>query len=152
MIHEHAQRHVTFDLGFEHLTHFSYTDPKYHFHFTQSISSRGHYQIQLYVDQLILLALCTLDNLSYFCYRLLTFFSKSSLKKQLIQEHYKSVKRFGFQIKTDVLSVLTWVQTVCKGYQQMAKVAASKDKVNSIETPEPLTVHMKLVICPIIPK
>ena len=27
------------------------------------------------------------------------------------------------------LSVLTWVQTVCKGYQQMAKVAARKQRV-----------------------
>ena len=26
----------------------------------------------------------------------------------------------------DVLSVLIWVQTVCKGYQQMTKVPASK--------------------------
>ena len=27
---------------------------------------------------------------------------------------------------TNILSVLIWVQTVCKGYQQMIKVAASK--------------------------
>ena len=30
------------------------------------------------------------------------------------------------QIRTDILSVLIWVQTVCKGYQQRTKVAASK--------------------------
>ena len=29
-----------------------------------------------------------------------------------------------------MLSVLIWVQTVCKGYQQMTKVAASKKRVN----------------------
>ena len=29
------------------------------------------------------------------------------------------------QIKTDVLLVLIWVQTVCKGYQKMTKVAVS---------------------------
>ena len=28
-----------------------------------------------------------------------------------------------------ILSVLIWVQTVCKGYQQMIKVAASKERV-----------------------
>ena len=31
------------------------------------------------------------------------------------------------QIKTDILSVLIWVQIVCKGYQQMTKVAVSKE-------------------------
>ena len=30
------------------------------------------------------------------------------------------------------MSVLIWVQTVCKGYQQVTKVAASKERVNSI--------------------
>ena len=34
------------------------------------------------------------------------------------------------QIRTDILSVLIWVQTVCSGYQQMTKVAASRDRVN----------------------
>ena len=29
----------------------------------------------------------------------------------------------------DVLSDLIWVQIVCKGYQQMTKVAASKERV-----------------------
>ena len=28
----------------------------------------------------------------------------------------------------DALSVLIWVQTVCKGYQQTTKVAASKER------------------------
>ena len=31
-------------------------------------------------------------------------------------------------IRRNFLSVLIWVQTVCKGYQQMTKVAASKEK------------------------
>ena len=30
------------------------------------------------------------------------------------------------QIRTDVFSVLIWVQTVCKGYQQTKNVVASK--------------------------
>ena len=33
------------------------------------------------------------------------------------------------QIRTDILSVLIWVQIVCKGYLQMTKVAASKERV-----------------------
>ena len=33
------------------------------------------------------------------------------------------------QIRPDILSGLIWVQTVCKGYQQMSKVAASEQRV-----------------------
>ena len=32
------------------------------------------------------------------------------------------------QIKTNVLSVLIWAQTVCKGYQRITKVTASKER------------------------
>ena len=35
------------------------------------------------------------------------------------------------QIRPDVLSGLIWVQIVCKGYQQMTKVATSREGVNS---------------------
>ena len=34
------------------------------------------------------------------------------------------------RIRIDVLLVLIWVQTICNGYQQMTKVAASKERVN----------------------
>ena len=33
------------------------------------------------------------------------------------------------QIRTDILLVLTWVQTVCKAYQQTTKVTASNERV-----------------------
>ena len=33
------------------------------------------------------------------------------------------------QIRTDILSVLIWVQNVCKGYQQMTKFAGSMQRV-----------------------
>ena len=36
------------------------------------------------------------------------------------------------QIRTEILSVLIWVQTIHKGYQQMTKVAASKERVNKV--------------------
>ena len=32
---------------------------------------------------------------------------------------------------TDILYILIWVQTVCKGYQQTTKVATSKERVNT---------------------
>ena len=38
----------------------------------------------------------------------------------------------GIQIITDVSSVLIWVQTVVKGYLQMKKVTASKEKVKRL--------------------
>ena len=37
------------------------------------------------------------------------------------------------QFKTNFLSVMIWVQSVCKGYQQMTKVTASQERVNSEE-------------------
>ena len=37
------------------------------------------------------------------------------------------------QIRTDILSVLIWVQTVCKGYQQTTKVASSKERVKVLD-------------------
>ena len=34
------------------------------------------------------------------------------------------------KIRPDILPGLTWVQTVCKGYQQTTKVATSRERVN----------------------
>ena len=42
---------------------------------------------------------------------------------------YQSVKQFGSRAGQTIVSVLTWVQTVCKGYQQGAKVTVSKERV-----------------------
>ena len=36
------------------------------------------------------------------------------------------------QIRPDVLSGLIWVQTVCKDYQQMTKVATSRERVKAL--------------------
>ena len=33
-------------------------------------------------------------------------------------------------MRADILSILIWVQTACKGYQQTTKVAASKERVS----------------------
>ena len=42
-------------------------------------------------------------------------------------EYYQSVK-----IKTDVMSVLIWIQIFCKVKQQTIKVAASKERVKKL--------------------
>ena len=38
----------------------------------------------------------------------------------------------GFQIRNDILSVLMWVLTVCKGYRQTTRVIASRKRVNPL--------------------
>ena len=59
------------------------------------------------------------------------FFQNLPFQK-VFQEHYQSVKRFWIHIRINVLSVLIWIQTFCKVYQQTTKVAASKERVKNI--------------------
>ena len=56
------------------------------------------------------------------------FFKLTSLKKNLsgIPSECQTV---WIQISPDILLGLIWVQTVCKGYQQMTKVATSGERV-----------------------
>ena len=77
-----------------------------------------------------------------FCY-LLTFFkiltiSKTSFRNTtrvpnplelLVQFDLQTV---WMQIRTDSMSVLIWVQTVCNGYQQMTKIDAIKERVKHL--------------------
>ena len=56
---------------------------------------------------------CMLGNFSCFFCRLLLIIKISSFKK-LFQEHYQSVETVWIQIRINHLSVLIWVQTVCK--------------------------------------
>ena len=58
-------------------------------------------------------------------------FHNQLFKKNYFRNAMGLLNRFD-QIRTDVLrmSVLIWVQTLCKGYQQMTKVAASKERLN----------------------
>ena len=71
-----------------------------------------------------------LGNFSNFYCRLLTFF-KINIFKKFFQEHYQSVNSLESD-QVNILLVLIWVQTVCKGYQQMTKLAASKERVLEI--------------------
>ena len=63
------------------------------------------------------------------------YFSKSTFLKKIFREHYLAeCQTVWIQIRTDILSVLIWIQTVCKGYQRMTKVAAGKKRFKSMCT------------------
>ena len=70
------------------------------------------------------LTVCMLGTFSCFCCCLLTFFKiKYSLRNK------SDCQRVWIQIRTDVLSILIWVQNFCKDYQHMTKVAARRKRV-----------------------
>ena len=76
--------------------------------------------------------LMTGPRLVYLCKLLLSsagFFQNNFFKK-IFQEHYQSV-----QIRTNVLSVLIWVHTFCKGYQQKINVASKERAIISSSVP-----------------
>ena len=65
------------------------------------------------------LFVCMLSSFSCFCCRLLPFL-KIIFFKKFFQERYHSVKIVWIQVRSDIQSVLIWVQTVSKGYQVVA--------------------------------
>ena len=66
---------------------------------------------------------------SCFCCHMLTFFEK------FFQEHYISECQTNWaQMRNDRILVLIWVQTVCKGFRQKTKVAASKKRLKVVAT------------------
>ena len=71
------------------------------------------------------LMLCILGNYSCFCCRLLTFFkikfSKNSSRNTI------RVSNCLIQIRTNIVSVLIWVQIVCKCFQKITKVLGTVD-------------------------
>ena len=67
----------------------------------------------------VILTLCMLGNVSCFCCHLLIFV-KINFCTKLFQGHYQSVKQFGTR-SGQRLSGLSWVQTICKCYQQTTK-------------------------------
>ena len=69
-----------------------------------------------------------LGNFSCFSCRLLTFF-KINFFQKFLSGTLSECETLLIQIRTDYLSVLIWFQTVYKGYQQMIKVAAGKERV-----------------------
>ena len=71
---------------------------------------------------------CMLGNFSCFCCRLLTFF-KIDFFEKFLQELPSECQTVWIQIRTDILSVLIWVQTVCRGYQQMTKSPLARNEI-----------------------
>ena len=69
------------------------------------------------------LTLCMLGNFSCLC----CFFKNNFYKKYF--ENIIRVRNSLIQIKTDVLLVLGWVQTVCQCYQQLIRVPSSTERV-----------------------
>ena len=75
--------------------------------------------------------LCMLGNFPSFSCNLLTF--SVIFFKKVFHEYNQSVKWFGTGSGlTFCWSSLICVKTVCKGYQQMTKNAASKDRVKHL--------------------
>ena len=56
------------------------------------------------------------------------FFSKFNFSKNSFRNTIR-VSNGWIQIRTDLQSVLIWIQTVCKGYQLTARVATSDEKL-----------------------
>ena len=59
-------------------------------------------------------------NFSCFCCRLLTFF-KINFFPKILSGTLLECQMVWIQMRNDILLVLIWVQTNCKGYQQMTK-------------------------------
>ena len=57
------------------------------------------------------------------------FFFKFTFKKKILPGTLSECQTDWNQIRTDTLSVLIWLQTVCKGYQVTTKVPASRQRV-----------------------
>ena len=64
----------------------------------------------------------------------------------LIFQYHQAVKQFWIKIRPDILSSLIWVQTVCKGCQQIAKVVPSRQRVlNTKELVDTTLQSVKLI-------
>ena len=56
-----------------------------------------------------------------------TDFFQKELFQKILSGTQSECHTVWIQIRTDILPVRIWVQTVCKGYQQTTKVGTSKD-------------------------
>ena len=63
---------------------------------------------------------------------MLLLLSDNIFQNLLLKKNRKAIRvsNGGTQIRTERMPVMFWIQTVCKGYQQTMKVAASKERVN----------------------
>ena len=81
-----------------------------------------------YFANVLYLSICMLGNCSCFYFRLLTFFKIKFLKINH-QGPPSECQTVWIQIKTDILLVFIWVQTVCKGYWQTTKLSTGMQRV-----------------------
>ena len=81
-----------------------------------------------YFANVLYLSICMLGNCSCFYFRLLTFFKIKYLKINH-QGPPSECQTVWIQIKTDILLILIWVQTVCKGYCQTTKLSTGMQRV-----------------------
>ena len=59
-------------------------------------------------------------------------FFQTNLSQKVLSGTLSECQMVLIQIRADFLSVLIWVQTVCKGYQQTTKVATSKTAIQQV--------------------
>ena len=77
--------------------------------------------IECVLVDIMLLTLCLLGNFACF-FVVCCFFFKSTFSKNSFMNTIRVSNSLDFQIRPDILSGLIWVQTVCKGNQQMTLV------------------------------
>ena len=76
------------------------------------------------------------------------FFFKFKFSKNTFRNTRSECQTVWNQIRTDILSVLICVQTVCKDYQQTTKFAASRERVkgsDSVSTCWPVNAVLVIV-------
>ena len=82
--------------------------------------------LKIEMNPLYILTLCMLGNFACFFLSSVNFFTKKNLSGILLE-----CQTVWIQIRQDILSGLIWVQTVCRGYQQMIKGATSRERDNT---------------------
>ena len=83
----------------------------------------------------IQITLCMLGNFPCFCCHLLTFFHNQQLIQKSLSGTLSVCQTVWIQIRPNILSVLIWVQTVCKDYQQTTNFTrAGRDNCHLLTT------------------
>ena len=76
--------------------------------------------------------LCFRELLAFVCW---VFFHAFVVKLNILKNYFMNAisecLMVWIQIRTDILLVLNWVQTVCKGHQQTKKVSSSKERIKA---------------------
>ena len=66
-------------------------------------------------------------------------FFQNELFRKVLSGALSECQTVWIQIRTDILSILIWVQILCKGYQQTKEVTASKERIDET-TEEKITM------------